>query len=287
MTFIERQYRKRLSLGVGLAILIAYYLLVFRPLVQEERAKIEPFEDIQAELAKIAEYNPAISGLSLKALNEIETKLRQSLINSAEARNLINERYAPEPAIATNLARAWQLIDYQNERSKRSAALGSLAQAKNVKILPAVTAGLPELTADTERGRENLLWAQLGLVDAVLKTAVEAGVTSLDSVLVPEPIIYPASNKSGTQLIEIPIRVEVSGNWEEMTRTLGALLLEETDRKKLGLPDLEGLPGMSLRHIVARKSPPEGPSTIQLEVEFSGFISVPVIKPSSLINLDN
>ena len=62
MTFIERQYRKRLSLGVGLGILIAYYLLVFRPLVQEEGAKIEPFEDVQAELAGIAESTPAISG---------------------------------------------------------------------------------------------------------------------------------------------------------------------------------------------------------------------------------
>lgn len=287
MTFIERQYRKRLSLGVGLGILIAYYLLVFRPLVQEERAKIGPFEDVQAELAEIAENNPAISGLSFGALNEIESKLRQSLINSSEARNLIDKRYAPEPAIATNLVRAWQLIDYQNERSKRSAALGSLAQTKNVKIFPAVTAGLPELTADTERERENLLWAQLGLVDAVMKTAVEGGVTSLDSVGVPEPIIYPAGNKSETQLIEIPIRVEFSGNWEEITRTLGTLLLEEKDRKKLGLPDLEGLPGMSLRHIIARKSPPEGPSTIQLEVEFSGFISVPVIETPALINLDN
>ena len=65
------------------------------------------------------------------------------------------------------------------------------------------------------------------------------------------------------------------------------LTLEEKDRKKLGLPDLEGLPGMSLRPIIARKSPPEGPNTIQLEVEFSGFISVPVIEPPALINLDN
>ncbi len=285
MTFIQRQSRKRISLGLALAILVVYYLLVFRPLVQEEKAQVEPFEVAQEELLKIAQYNPAVTSLSLLSLNQLETSLRQSISNSVAARTYLAGRYALDPAIATNLTRTFQLSDYQIERYKRATFLEAWARTNLVTIKPAVMAGLPEQTTDTRR--KELLWAQLGLVDAVLRTAVEVRVTSLDNVRVPEPIFYPPAKESDTQLVEVPVRVEMSGDWHEITQTLGMLLLGEADRKKLNLPSLEGLPGMSLRHIIARKSPPDGPSTIQLDVEFSGFFNVRVPGPAAITNPGN
>jgi hypothetical protein len=282
MTFMQRQYRKRISLGFAFAILLVYYLLVFRPLVQKERAQIEPFEIVQAELLKIATNNAAVSGLSLSSLEQLEKTLRASIATSATARSYVIDRFASEPSIATNLTRTFQLIDYQNERYKRATSLEAMAQKKGVKIAPAVMAGLPEQTTDTRR--RELLWAQLGLVDAVLRTAVEVGVTSLDNVRVPEPVIYPPANDSDIQLVEVPVRVEMSGDWFEITRTLGVLLHDAAARKELNLPVLEGLPGMSLRSIIARKSPPESPGTIQLDVEFSGFLNVRVAGPAASSN---
>lgn len=274
MTFLQRQYRKRLSLALALGMLAAYYVLVFRPLLLRERAQQEPFEVMQQELRAVAENNSAVSGLALNALDKLETDLQQSLVVSGRATGFIKKRFAPEPAIATNLSRAWQLIDYQNERQRRAIALEEKAAEKGVRIEPAVMAGLPELTADTVR--KELLWAQLGLVDSILKSAVEMGVTTVEDVLVPPPIVYPARTNAASQLVEVPIRVQFSGDWGEITRTLGVLLLDAEDRGRLGLTSPGDLPGMSLRHIIARKGPPDGPSTVQLEVEFAGFLMVPV-----------
>ena len=172
--------------------------------------------------------------------------------------------------IATNLARAFQLIDYQNERLNRGDRLINLAGQRKVKITPAVTAGLPEFTV--ENRRPELLWGQLALVDGVLRAAVEAGVQSIENVKMPEPVIHGGATNAPGRLVELPLRTELVGTFEAISRLLGILLLDEVGRQSLKLPRIDGLPGASLRHIVALKETTDQPGTLRVIVEFSGFL---------------
>ena len=273
MSPARKHQQRRMSVTITLVLLALYYAAVYRPLAQKERDQAGPFATMQAQLLAAATNSPVIAGLDLQGLVQLDAALRRSLANTAAARNLIASRFAPEPMIATNLSRGFQLIDYQNERLNRGDRLINLAGQRKVKVSPAVTAGLPEFTV--ENRRPELLWGQLALFDGVLRAAVEAGVESIDVVTMPEPVIHGGATNAPAGLVELPLRAELVGNFDAITRLLGIMLLDETGRQSLKLPRIEGLPGASLRHIVARKEGTSQPGTVRLIAEFSGFLLLP------------
>ena len=73
-------------------------------------------------------------------------------------------------------------------------------------------------------------------------------------------------------MVELPLRTELVGTFEAISRLLGILLLDEVGRQSLKLPRIDGLPGASLRHIVALKETTDQPGTLRVIVEFSGFL---------------
>jgi hypothetical protein len=273
MSADTRRTSRRINGTIALVVLALYYAAVFRPLAEKEEAQSKPFETMQAEIRAAATNNPAISGLSLTGLQQLQSSLRVSLTNAALARELISRRFAPEPLISTNLTRPFQLIDYQNERLSRGDRLINLAGRHKVRITPAVTAGLPEFTI--ENPMPELLWGQLALVDGVLRAAVEAGVQSIEDVRMPDPTNHLLSANAEGQLIEVPLRLEVVGTSESLRRWLAVVLLDAGDRAAVKLPAVEGLPGTCLQRILARKENTEQPGLIRVAAQFSGFLRVP------------
>ncbi|MBI1178274.1 hypothetical protein GC207_12635 [bacterium] len=273
MTTASKPSNRRMGVTVALVILALYYAVVFRPLAQKEEDQMKPFEQVQAQLKAAATNNPAISGLSLEPLRQLNDSLRASLTNTALARDLIARRFAPEPVIATNLSRTFQLIDYQNERLSRGDRLINFAGERKVKITPAVTAGLPEFTI--ENPMPELLWGQLALMDGVLRAAVEAGLQSIEDVDMPDPINHASPTSTHSRLIELPLHVEVTGTAEAVSRWLAMVLLDPAGREAYKLPKVEGLPGACLHHILARKENTDQPSINRVSVEFDGFLLMP------------
>jgi hypothetical protein len=133
MSLPRKLARRQMSLFIAFVVLAVYYVAIFRPLSKKERAQAAPFEAMQVRLRMAGTNNPAVSGLSDETLKGLEQSLLQSLTNLARAQAVIAERYAPEPAIATNLSRPFQLIDYQNDRLGRRDRLVSLAAERKVK----------------------------------------------------------------------------------------------------------------------------------------------------------
>jgi hypothetical protein len=267
------QSNRRISSAVTLVVLALYYAAVFRPLAERERAQSRPFEAMQAGIRAAATNNPAISGLSLESLEELEGSLRVSLTNTALAREFIARRFAPEPSIATNLLGTFRLFVYQNERLSRGDRLINLAAEKNVKIVPAVTAGLPEFTI--ENPMPELLWGQLALVDGVLRSAVEAGVKSIEDVRMPVPVNHAASANRTGQLLELPLQIELVGTSESLRRWLGMVLLSAENRADLKLPEIEGMPGACLHRLLTRKEDTTQPGLLRVKAELSGFLRLP------------
>lgn len=273
MSNAAKQMNRRMGTTIVLVILALYYAAVFRPLAQKEEDQMAPFETVQGELRAAATNNPAISGLSLEPLQQLNESLRDSLTNTALARELISRRFASDPVIATNLNRAFQLIDYQNERLSRGDRLINLAGQRKVKITPAVTAGLPEFTI--ENPMPELLWGQLALMDGVLRAGVEAGLQSIEDVNMPEPVNHTFSARARSRLIELPLHVEVTCTAESLARWLGLVLLDSAGREAFKLPRVDGLPGACLHHIMARKESTDQPGLERVSVEFDGFLLLP------------
>lgn len=260
------------SLFTTLLLLAVYYAAVFRPLVEKERAQVAPFEAMQTRLRIAATNNPAISGLSDEVLVRVEESLRLSLTNVAQARERIAARHAPEPAVALQLAAPFRLIEYQNDLLTRGDRLVALAAKQKVKLTPAVIAGLPEFTIDNPA--PELLWGQLSLADGVLRAAVEAGMGSVERVSTGAPIHHPAPAASEQRLVELPLRLEAVGGFDAVTRLLGLVLLDERGRAELKLPKVDGLPAVTLQHILLRKETAKPPGTLRLTVEFRGFLQL-------------
>lgn len=279
MSAPNRSTHRRLGATIALVVIALYYAAVFRPLATREQDQSRPFERVQAELRAAATNNPAISGLSLEALKRLDASLRVSLTNAALARDLIARRFAPEPAIATNLARTFQLIDYQNERLTRGDRLINLAGERKVKITPAVTAGLPEFTI--ENPLPELLWGQLAMMDGVLRAAVEAGVQSIEDVKMPDPVRHFTGASQPARLVELPLRIELIGTSESIARWLGLVLLDAEGRTALKLPAVEGLSGVCLHRVLARKETTDAPGLVRFGAELSGFLQLPVTTSGS------
>lgn len=283
MNVVQKQGGRRLSVTVGLLLLGIYYLAVFRPLMQRERDQATPFRAIQQQLDVVATNHPA--GSSLETLDLVERDARTALTNLARARALLAGRFQPVPDIATNLTRLFQLSDYQNERLNRGDRLIGLAAERKVKLLPAVTAGLPEFTI--ENPRPALLWGQLALVDGVLRASVEAGVASIESVFMGEPVNHPAGPGGREQFVELPLRIELTGEYAALTRMLGTVLNDAPARAELKLPVIDGLPVAMLHRILVVKETVETPGRIRLIAELSGFLRLPVAYADELLPGNN
>lgn len=268
-----KQASRRLSATVALVVVALYYAAVFRPLMQKEQDQVAPVDRAQAQLQTVATNNPAISGLSLEALQRLNDSLRSSLTNTALARELMKRRLAPEPVVATSLARPFQLIDYQNERLNRGDRLINLAGERKVKITPAVTAGLPEFTV--ENPLPSLLWGQLAFMDGVLRAAVECQVQSIEDVRMQPPVHHLTTTNGTLRLVELPLRVEVIGTAEALGRWLGTVLLDAEGRAELKLPVVAGLPAATMPRILARKETTDQPGQVRVIAEFSGFLPLP------------
>jgi hypothetical protein len=260
------------SLFITLLLLAVYYVAVFRPLVEKERAQSGPFEAMQTRLRIAATNNPAISGLSDEVLVRMEESLRLSLTNLAQARERIAARHAPEPAVALQLAAPFRLIEYQNDLLGRGERLVALAAKQKVKLTSAVIAGLPEFTIDNPA--PELLWGQLSLADGVLRAAVVAGMVSVERISMSRPLNHPAPAGAEQRLVEMPLRLEAVGGFDSIVRFLGVVLLDERGRAELKLPKVDGLPAATLQHILLRKESAKPPGTLRLTVEFRGFLQL-------------
>jgi hypothetical protein len=273
MSLPRKLARRQMSLFIAFVVLAVYYVAIYRPLSDKERAQAAPFEAMQARLRTAGTNNPAVSGLSDETLKGLEQSLLQSLTNLARAREVIAERYAPEPAIVTNLSRPFQLIDYQNDRLGRRDRLVGLAAERKVKLAPAVIAGLPEFTV--ENPGPELLWGQLSLADGMLRAAIEARVVSVEQLSMAAPVNHPTPASSEHRLVELPLRLEVVGTFDSVSRLLAIVLLDSKARAELKLTGVDGLPGATLQHILLRKETTQPPGNVRLAVEFRGFLRLP------------
>ena len=180
--FGEIQRRAIIPL-VGLA-LAGGYLAIYRPFARRAAALDTPVQKSWAHLATSLDQTNATAIDFVHITNQLNDT-RQALATLDSARQKAAILLALPPQVRARMNAPFQLVDFENERSKKMDAIGTLAKQRQTTLDPGVLAGFPEHT--TEVKQPALLWFALALTDSLLTTSLQSGVTAIHSLELPLP----------------------------------------------------------------------------------------------------
>ena len=165
----------------------------------------------------------------------------------------------------------FQLVDYENERSRQLDELSNLAKQQQVAVEPAVFAGFPEHTADVKQPA--LLWAALSLTEGLLRTALQCKVAAIHSLEVP-PVLTNAPPTNGTErLAEIPLQVEFTASAASAARLVQCLPLRADEIRAAGLPEAPAdKPALFVDRLIMQKQSPDKPDEVHVWLRAVGFV---------------
>ncbi len=253
--------------GVAVA---GYYLLAVKPLSAKVLAAEKPLVIAWERLVAANQTNPACAGLDLDNFTERLQELRASATNLETAGRLAQSRIALDPLIVRQMADSFQLLDFQDERLQRAQQLVRLAGEKGVALEPGAANGLPEYAADTPE--PSLLWARLHLAHQLLLTAIHCKVGTLRSLTQLPPVFHSTKKDAGVFLEELPMRLELTGPMDAVTRFLISLPLKGAELKPMGIAEaMTNKPAFFIDQLLIRKLAPDKPEHVQVEMTVVGF----------------
>jgi hypothetical protein len=260
-----------ISLLLGFA-LAAYYVAVFRPLCQRSAALDQPLIATWNRFAATNDLSPVVRGLNLDNHDQRLRQLQGQARSLEAASALVQQRIVWPEAVQAKLAAPWQLIDFQDERYQRIQALAALARDRKLALEAGATNGFPEYAADM--ALPTLLWPRLHMADQLLLTAVHCQVRSLRNLQQLPTESHRYARREQVFLMELPMRLELTGSMDAVTRFLAALPLATTNElRTVGVSAaLTNKPPFFLGQLLVRKSTPEQPHEVQLEAVVSTFL---------------
>ena len=268
MRFSLNEYQRRSVIPLAGIALAAYYVMVFLPLKHRAERLNTPTEKARLKLAaSLDQTNGPIDFGSIS--NQLaETKRARTMFE--EAREKAGARIEPAPAVKARLNAPFQLVDYENERSKEMDDLKGLADKQKIPVEAAVFAGFPEHTIDVKR--PELLWASLSAVDGLLRTAIEARVSAIHSLETTD-LTTNITASASDRLAELPVQIELTGSADTVTKLLAALPLRGEELRPLGFaePPLEK-PPLYIDRIIIRKQSPEKPDEVRVFMRLIAFV---------------
>jgi hypothetical protein len=267
-----QEYRRRSIIplvGLGLA---AYYLFVFLPLGRRAESLDTPLQKAWQKLSASLDLGQTnvVSIDFLHITNQI-SETRQALVTLENAKRQAAARLRLAPHLSAKLNAPFQLVEYQNERSKAFDDLSTLAKQLHVTVEPAVFAGFPEHTADVRQ--PELLWAALAAIDGLLRTAFQCQVATIHSLEAPLALTNAPPANSLERLAEIPLQIEFTASATNATRLLQCLPLRAEETRALGLPDAPAdKPVLFVDRLIVRKQTPEKPDEVRILLRVVGFV---------------
>ncbi len=265
-----RDYQRRGLVPLAGLVLAAYYLLVILPLSRRAARLDEPLHKAWQKLSASLDQTNATAIDFLHITNQL-SETRQALVILENARQQATARLQLGPAVRARMQADFQLVDYENERSKELDELSGLAKKQHAVVEPAVFAGFPECTADVQQ--PTLLWAALSLTDSLLRTALQCNVAAIHSLDVPPVLTNPPPANATEQLAEIPMQVEFTGSAMNVTRFLQCLPLRADEIGAAGLPAAPSdKPPLFVDRLIIQKQSPDKPDEVHVWLRVVGFV---------------
>ncbi len=266
-----REYQRRCIIPLVGLVLAAYYVLVFVPLGRRAQALDARLQPAWQRLAASLDQTNATAIDFLHITNQLN-ETRQDLVILDNVKQEALARLDLGAAVRARMNVPFQLVEYENERSKALDELTSLAKQQQATVEPAVFAGFPEHTADVQEPA--LLWAELSLVDDLLRVALQCKVSAIHSLEAPLALTNaPPTNGTG-RLAQIPLRIEFTSSGTNVARLLQSLPLRAEEIRAAGLPDAPAdKPPLFIERLLIRKQAPDKPDEVRVALRVVGFVA--------------
>lgn len=254
---------------VSAIALAAYYLFVYLPLGNRAKELDAPLDRTWRELAASLGQTNATSLDFQHITNQLEeTRLAVGVLETAKRKAA--DRLELGPKVKARMTGLFQLVDYENERSKSLEALTTLATQQKVTVDAPVYAGFPEHKADIRQ--PELLWATLSMVNGLVTSGIKSKISALHQLDIPVSLTNSPVNATVT-LDEIPIELEVTGSAGSVMNLIRSLPLRAAELEPAGLPpSTEDKPPLFIERIIIKKHGPERPDEIRAWLRVVGFV---------------
>lgn len=265
-----RQIQRYGILPLVAAGLGAYYLMVYVPLARKSDALEAPLQKAWKRLTVSLDQSNTNAIDFLHITNQL-TETRQALRLLEDAKQKTAARLELGPALRAKMNAPFQLVDYENERSKQMDDIARLAKQQQVSVDPQVYASFPEHTADIRQ--PTLLWPSLGFVNELLTAALRSKIAVIHSLEVPPSLTNAPAADDSPLLTEISLRLEVTGSSASVATLLQSLPLRSDEIKSAGLPEAppDKAP-LFLDRLVIKKQSPDKPDEVRVALRAIGFV---------------
>jgi hypothetical protein len=264
------EYQRRGMVPLAALALAAYYFFVMLPLSRKAESLEEPLQKARQKLyASLDQTNTTVVDFLLITNQLSET--RQALRILENAKQQATGRLQLGAAVRARMHADFQLVDYENERSRQLDELSTLAKQQQVSITPAVFAGLPEHTAEVKQ--PTLLWAALSLTEGLLRTALQCKVTAIHSLNVPPVLTNAPPTNTTERLAEIPLQVEFTASAASAAKLIQCLPLRADEIQAAGLPEAPAdKPALFVDRLIVQKQSPDKPDEVHVWLRVIGFV---------------
>lgn len=244
---------------------LLYHVFMIVPLVRQEREMDERLEGMVAQLGA------AGHGMNRREVEENIRRIEADIAAFAEIGKDRGQTLQFSPEVRESINRQFQLIDFQERRFLLTEQIRALASEHEVTLFEGWEAMLP--SHSSEVARPYLLWAQLAVMDQLLRAAIGAGVTSVDGVELIATDRMETSREGVARPHEIPVRMQLTGDMESIHRIIMCLPLRADEMKDLHFEWAEG-PKSSffLSRFILKKSSRERADEVSLDFVAGGYL---------------
>jgi hypothetical protein len=265
-----REYQRRCVVPFAGLALAAYYVFVFMPLSRKAHHLDAPLEKEWRMLSASLDQTNSLTIDFLHITNQL-AETRQALAILENARQKAASRLDPGPVVRVRMNAPFELVDYENERSKEVDDLTRLAKQKEVTVDSSVYFGFPEHTAEIRQPR--LLWPALAMADGFMRTAIQSKVAAIHSLVVPLALTNFPTAAGTEKLSEILLQVEFTGPVPSIGKVIQSLPLRGEELRGAGLVEAPpDKPALFIDRLVIKKQSPEKPDEVRVWMRLIGFV---------------
>ena len=264
------EYQRRGIVPLAGLVLAACYLFLLRPLARRAESLDKPLQKAWQKLSiSLGQTNTTAIDF-LHITNQI-SETRQALLILESSKQQASARLQLGAAVRNKMRADFQLVDYENERSRQLDELNNLAKQQQVAVEPAVFANFPGHTADVKQPA--LLWAALALTDSLLRTALQCKVAAVHSLEVPPVLTNAPPTNELERLAEIPLQLEFTASAASAATLLQCLPLRADEIRAAGLFEAPvDKPVLFIDRLLVQKQSADKPDEVHVWLRALGFV---------------
>ncbi len=266
------EYQRRSLLPLAGLALATYYFMVVVPLQRKAESLDPPLQKAWQKLAASLSQSNSYAIDFLNITNQLR-ETRQALSLLETARQKVTARLELGDAVRARLGAPFQLVEYEDQRSKLLDDLAKLARQQQAAIEPAVFTAFPEQTADMLQPA--LLWPALAFVDCLLTSALRCHVVAIHSLDVPLALASPpaAEPDRARGWTEIPLQLEFTASFADAARFIQGLPLRADELRAAGLPEAPPeKPVLFIDRLAIKKQSPDKADEVRVFLRVVGFV---------------